>query len=305
MSRALLLLLALLAAPAAASEFELVSWNVQTFGRVPQKRQALCREAYEEVISSSVWVLAAQEVANERGSRLLMELLPGGSAAWQASFADTPDPMDNGVYFRGEAHAPRRGLLFADPVTGEPDRAKMRHPARWAWLLVEDFDFTLVSVHLSYKKGEPEEPVRELKNLLDWLADHLADPKNDPDVVIAGDFNLPTEAGKPLSARAQDAGWPTLESVIGEHGRLAGKVRVLVDEPTSRGDRGPANNYDHFIVTGDALEELVWAGRGPTAIAEASDHYPVVARFRSRGPGVAPDFRTARGPAPACRSPGS
>lgn len=248
-------------------EFSLVSWNVQTFGRVGQARLALCAEAYKAVISTNVWVLAVQEIANERGSRLFMDQLPEG--AWLPSFQDTPDPMDNALYFRGDrVSSPRRGFVFADHVTGVPDRSKMLHPARWAEVRAGDFDFTLVSVHLTYARGDEEKTGRELRELLDWVEKRLADPAADPDLIVAGDFNLSAE-------KLEDALPP------------GSKLRVLVREYTSRGK----HSYDHFLISEDVLEELVDAEAGPYDIPPVSDHYPIVGRFRSKGPGVRPDLR--------------
>lgn len=259
--------LLLLAGFLAAEEFSLVSWNVQAFGRVKAERLALCEQAYAAVVSTDVWVLAVQEIANEKGSALFMSRLPEGP--WAPSFEDTPDPMDNALYFRGAASAPRRGFLFADPETGRPDRSKLLHPARWAHVRAGDFDFTLVSVHLTYARGDARRTKVELRALLEWAAAYLAEPANDPDVVIAGDFNLSAEELEELAAPL--------------------KLRVLVTEPTTKGRR----SYDHFLVSEDVAEELVAAGRSPAEVPPVSDHFPIVARFRSKGPGVAPDFKLA------------
>lgn len=293
-----LFLLLALAGAARAEDFALVSWNVQTFGAVKPARQALCREAYQDVLSTGVLVLAIQEIANDKGERIFQSLLPGGADAWSASFQDTSDSQDNALFFRNDrVSAPRRGFLYADAVSGRPDRAKAAHPIRWAHVRVDDFDFTLVTVHLTFKKGDASAAKKELWALLDWLSDYLADPKNDPDVIVAGDFNLPSEKGRLESRRAGEARWMSIESVIREHGKLSegpSRLTVLVDEPTSRDEGGPVNNYDHFLVSQDVFEEFLSAGRGPTAIPKVSDHYPILGWFRSKGPGVALDYKFAR-----------
>lgn len=304
MRKALALSLLFLYSSAPAAEFSIVSWNVQTFGSVGHERQRACRAAYAAVVSTSVYVLAVQEVANERGLRTLRGLLPEGPPEWSASFTDTPDSQDNALLFRESRVAVMRtGFLFADPVLGLPDRRRAAHPARWAYVRVDDFDFTLVTVHLAFKGGDAGAARREFFALLDWLAEYLADPRSDPDVIVAGDFNLPSEKGKRLSRRGGEGGWPTLESLIREHGKLAAgpnRLSVLVDEPTSRSRGGPVNNYDHFLLSRDVFEEFVSAGRGPVEAiersqrgtgAQVSDHYPIAARFRSQGRGVAPDFK--------------
>lgn len=260
-------LLLLLAALGWSEEFSLVSWNVQTFGRVGADRLRRCAEAYAAVISTDVWVLAVQEIANERGSRLFMEQLPEG--AWLSSFRDTSDPMDNAHYFRGDkVSSARHGFVFDDLGTGRPDRSKMLHPARWAEVRAGDFDFTLVSVHLTYARGDEAKTERELRFLLEWMEKRLADPAADPDLIVAGDFNLSAEK---------------LEAALAP----GSKLRVLVREYTSRGK----HSYDHFLISEDVLEELVDASAGPYDIPPVSDHYPIIGRFRSKGQGVRPDLR--------------
>ncbi|MBI5239632.1 MAG: hypothetical protein HY926_04110 [Elusimicrobia bacterium] len=300
----LLLCAALSPRPALAAgcerAFSLVSWNIQTFGDVKPRRQALCASAYSAVISSGVLVVAAQEVAHIRGLRRLLDLLPG-RRDWRASFADTPDSQDNAILARGGAAIDAHGFLFADGRTGALDRGRAVHPVRWAHVRVDDFDFTLVSLHLAFQGGNASASRRELAALLDWLEVYFADPASDPDVVIAGDFNLPTGKGKTLSRRARSRDWTPLEEMIREDGRFAEgshRLAVLVDEPTSRPGKIPQNNYDHFILSPGALARLVSAGRTPREAVDradrdlrerVSDHYPITATFCSQGGGVKPD----------------
>ena len=110
----------------------------------------------------------------------------------------------------------------------------------------------------------------------------------DPDFIVAGDFNLPTGRGKEFSVRSADRSWGPIEDSLGPG------FTALVDEPTSRhGREGAANNYDHFLVSDDFLdEELVVAGAvssAEVALAEreagarASDHFPIALTFRKSG----------------------
>lgn len=302
------LLFAALAAPLHAAtcekSFELVSWNVQTFGDVNPKRRALAKNAYAAVFSTSVAVFAAQEIAHDRGLALFESLLPGGSSAWQASFGNTPDSMDNGILFRiNEATVTAQGFAFANPKTGKPEKAKAVHPIRWAHVQVDDFDFSLLSLHLTFKGGDAKASRKELFAVLDWLKEYLESAHHDPDIIITGDFNLPSEKGKLLSDRRKDKKWTPLEEMIRDHGVFAGgpnRLHVLVDEPTSRPSKMPANNYDHFIVSESALKRLLSAGRVPRQLvdkadvgkpARVSDHYPIEAVFCSKGEGLVPDGR--------------
>lgn len=286
------------------STFSILSWNVQTFGDVNSKRQTVCRTAYNMVISTSVRVMATQEIANEKGLNIFTSLLPGATRIWNASFEDTLSSQDNGILFRiAQATITSQGFLFRDPKTNLPDRKKATHPVRWAHIRVGDFDFTLLSVHLTYRKGNVRETKRELLNILDWLKDYFKNPKNDPDVIIAGDFNLPSEKGRKLSKRGKEPDWITIESIIQEYEVFSnGKNRltVLIDEPTSRSKKGPANNYDHFIISQDVFEEFISARRIPIAMVDkvdkksgdmVSDHYPIEAWFRFSGKGIKADVK--------------
>ena len=82
------------------------------------------------------------------------------------------------------------------------------------------------------------------------------------------------------------------------------RFAVTVHEPTSRNSTGAAvNNYDHFILSADCLEEFITARRIDTTIVHdhsdelrnngtrklTSDHFPIVAFFKTSGAGVALD----------------
>ncbi len=274
-----------------APSFAILSWNLQTFGNVSEARQAACRQAYGAVIHPDVYVMTYQEVANVTGINIFQKLLPPIKPGWEVSFEDTVDSQDNGILFRvGRATMTSDGFLFAE--SGAPDTSLALHPFRVAHLKVGAFDFTLVSLHLTFHAGNAMESKRELWSVLDWLETYLKNPKNDPDVIVAGDFNLPSEAGKKRSVKAGKTGWPTINSIIREHGGFVGPtaLTVVIDEPTSRSNKRPANNYDHFILTPGAKRAFIRAERVPIANVDGadrgrkvqvSDHYPVEAWFRS------------------------
>jgi len=270
----------------------IVSWNVQNMGEISSARRQVASEAYHAVITTDVALVAVQEIINPKGLSVLLDLFPGATVQWGASFEDTPSSHDNGLFYRtAVATITAQGFLYADVVSKKPNRSKVLHPARWAHVRVDDFDFTIISLHLTYKQGDTKESKRELLNILAWLEQYFKDPNNDPDVILAGDFNLPSSKGKALSKRKKEASFMTLDSIIQEHGKfLAGprKLSVLIDEPTSRSRKGAGNNYDHFILTQSALERLISADRVPMEIVDkvdagkdvrVSDHYPIVATF--------------------------
>lgn len=277
--------------PAAEGEvFSVVSWNLQTFGT---RIKAARRQASEGIIGRifadpGAKVFAAEELANDKAEAALEKELDGASGRWTADFQNSSDAQDNAFFVRSDARVECGSFLFSD-------RESSRHPARVAHIRVGELDFTMIVVHLAYDGGGSESSVTELRAVLGWLESYASRPGADPDVIIAGDFNLPTRAGKRASERAGSSEWPPLEDVLAEHRRL--RLVPLVDEPTSREHGRPANNYDHFILSGPLFdrayvpgsarrmpEELLTAVEAQLGV-QVSDHFPISARFRSSGPG--------------------
>ena len=283
--------------PAAAPPgpvFRIVSWNLQTFGaHMKAARKEAAAAALAQIFSDpSAKVLAAQEIANERGAAAVQSMLDAGDSRWAKSFDDSEDGQDNGFFVKEGVH-----INCGRPLFG--DRSLSRHPARFSHMRVGDFDFTLITVHLAYDKGQASSSAAELRQILDWLREHLAKPGADPDVIVLGDFNLPTRRGKAGSARGESGSWTAIEEVIEEYPLFrGGNLVALVDEPTSRFLGEAANNYDHLIVTGHLFHGAYVADsarRMPTELFKAieaahnvqvSDHYPISAEFRSSGPGA-------------------
>lgn len=282
----------------AGDVFQIVSWNVQ--GASESRGEAAAAVLQEAAgLLSDMRVLAAQEVANARAAERLRGALPRGD--WSLSFSDTSNAQDNALLIRG-AQLFCQGPLFA---------GRTAHPIWAARVRMGDFDFTLVTLHLAYRKGDASAAADELRLVLDWAAKRLAEPGRDPDLVIAGDFNLPTNKGKLASKRGGQASWTPIEELISEHPQLrpengllgrqpkASELIALVDEPStrSRGSEATANNYDHFLISGDVFDEEYVHASARAMPAEkvsaaerragrrASDHVPIAASFRMRGLG--------------------
>ena len=269
--------------PPAGETARVVSWNVQALGKsLPQKRKKALSLAVARLLAGRApTVFAAQEVANDAGSRALTRMLPGEGRGWTASFENTSSAMNNAVYAGPGTRVNCGGNLLLDGVT---------HPPHMAHVTVGAADFTLVSVHLTYAGGDASASLAELDVILAWAREQAARPGADPDFVIAGDFNLPTSRGKALSARSGSGAWTPLEESV------SADFIPLVDEPTSRSGRtSAANNYDHFLVSTDfAAEELLDAGVLDVAAVHAaeaeggsrtSDHYPIAMGLRVAGNG--------------------
>src|SRR4051812_14322863 len=56
--------------------FELVSWNVQTFGKVQGPRADGFSRVFPKLLDDKVWVFAAEEVARQESADVLTSWLP-------------------------------------------------------------------------------------------------------------------------------------------------------------------------------------------------------------------------------------
>ncbi len=287
----------------------LVSWNIQVGGvstSPTATRPPLVANALQRLFLGTYQFLAAQEISGSGNSTVLLDLLPGEATTWNASFVDTTDAQDNGFWYRPIFGTEDERTLFTTGVTDGngrlvSDSSLAVHPPRAAHFRINDFDFTLITLHLTFANGDTTESAREMGVLLDYLDSYFEQPGHDPDVIISGDFNIPSR----LSGQTGSAGI-VLDSLFDSDPRFQVSERrfvVTVHDPTSRRSRAnggtPANNYDHFIFSADALEELVQARRVSTEILTdniddpeqrlTSDHFPIVAFFRTIGDGVRPD----------------
>ena len=312
------------AGPAQGPTFRILSWNVQVFGKGMKPKR---KEAYQKLLEHSfsnnrnVRVLAIQEVVNADMARYIDGMMPGPDNRWEPSMDDSKDSQDNLFFVRNDVAMDCDHPLFS----GSGSREKSLHPARVAHMRAGDFDYTIITLHLTFGHGSPDGSRRELRHVLDWAQQYLRKSDSDPDLIIVGDFNLPTAAGKEESLRSKEKGWHPIDGIIGEYPAFRRDADAegnrkpkntelvpLVDDRTSRNKGEPANNYDHFIVTGDLFdEEYVQGSAGvvPPNFIESiqskehvlmSDHYPISAGFRMSGTGN--DGRPIRldGAAAAC-----
>ena len=280
-----------------------VSWNVQVGGASTSAsalRAPMVRSAIEGLFGGSFQILAAQEISGPANAAALMGMLPGGAENWVNLFADTSDSLDNGFWLRNAVKPSAFSTLFVHSAVDSSGRrlvddSRTTHPPVVVNVALGDFDFTLIVVHLTFADGETQESARELREVLTYLDSYFNQPGHDPDVVICGDFNIPTR----LSGQIGNGGL-SLDPIFEDDPRFRiGNRRLVatVHEPTSRGPavQGglPRNSYDHFIFSVDALEELVQARRVDPEILTAhpddpefrltSDHFPIVALFRTSG----------------------
>ena len=287
-----------------------VSWNIQVGGTSPTSgaaRPPMVQAALSSMFAGTYQILAAQEISNSETAEYLRSMLPGG-ATWKSAFIDSTDSMDNAFWYRDTVFMRDSFLLLTTDSRDSSgrviaDEARALHPPHVAQFEIGDFDFTMITLHLTFADGDTSESLREFKLILDYLDWYFNQPDHDPDVVICGDFNTPSV----LSGETGRSGL-TLDEVFERDPRFqVGERRfaITVHEPTSRSSAGnggtPARNYDHCVVSADTLEELVQARRVTTSVLTdhpedpelrlTSDHFPTVAFFKTRGPGISLDMR--------------
>src|SRR5688572_17201692 len=272
----------------------LVSWNIQIGGTSVDPsaaRPPMVKSALASMFSGTYQILAAQEIPNAVAAQFLGTMVPGGLASWDYWMTDTNDDMDNGFWFQKSVVLRDSFPLFTTSRTDSSGRvvtdpARSLHPPKVAQFEAGDFDFTLINLHLTFADGDTRESAREMGFVLDYLDWYFNQPDHDPDVIVCGDFNIPSRA----SSQTGRAGL-TLDGIFEADGRFREGDRrfaITVHQPTSRSSAAnegrPANNYDHCAVSVDALEEFIQARRVDTRILTdhpddpevrlTSDHFP-------------------------------
>ena len=238
----------------------IVTWNLRGY---PEKEQAHTEWLHRQLSRMDVDVLCIQEVANLQRVRRLVST---DDRLFRFAFEDSYSSTDNAI------------LYTCDPSVRQlPQPTGFQHPPQVAYVSYKGFDAVVASLHLSWKNITlRSQEVRRLGELLpEWRA-------IDPDVILAGDFNL-------------------TEHAIAE---FAQEIEMQVMIPLGQEGLGTVhsgNRYDYFLISADlAGEEALsvqietFSAADLAAATAVSDHVPVVARFR-----VAERFRdTPLAPAP-------
>jgi hypothetical protein len=82
--------------------------------------------------------------------------------------------MDNGLWYRtGMTLRDSLPLFITDKTDSSgriiTDSSRAVHPPQVAQFEVGDFDFTLITVHLTFANGDTSQYARELRGILDYL----------------------------------------------------------------------------------------------------------------------------------------
>ncbi len=180
------------------AQIQIGTYNLEFFTDLNPSTGAWCEEHNHRTLpqikalasfidSLDIEVLALQEVEDAAALDLLLKYMPTGKYAYIISHqqglcqrvAVLYQPKKVSLTYKGEiplslGHAGlRNGLVVYGKV------------------LPNGFDFTLVVVHLKAYFDSKSTATREqqLKLLGNWVSNYLKDKNNDPDLILAGDFN--------------------------------------------------------------------------------------------------------------------
>ena len=194
------------------------------------------------IYSLDIEVLALQEVENASALNLLLGYMPAGKYDYIISHqkdqcqrvAVLYQPKKLSLTYKGEIplnppghHLLRNGLVvYGKFVSG-------------------GFDFTLVVVHLKAYSDPKSRATRyeQLKLLGDWVTSYLNNPNNDPDLILAGDFNDPLLTDKYAF------------SLLSEGTELRDLDQDAPDKTCTPDGRYYTNPIDHIIISPNAENE--------------------------------------------------
>ena len=135
--------------------------------------------------SLGIEILALQEVECAAALDLLLRTLPEGKYAYAVSSQEDQCQRVAVLYRPAEASVtPLTEIPLTLGIAGLRDGLVVK-----VEMLQSGFDFTLVIVHLKSGSDGIATRLEQLRALGTWVANYLAVPSNDPDLVLAGDFN--------------------------------------------------------------------------------------------------------------------
>ncbi len=224
----------------------IATWNVRGYPETQQPRRDWF---HNKLIEISPDIICVQEIADQdRVDKFLATETHFTSAA----FLDSSDGQDNAIF-------------VADWVEIEdmPDPNGFLYPAQAAYVSYRGFDAVIVTIHLAWTNIAIRD---QEKVLLENVV--LGMLQKDPDVIIAGDFNI-------------------TEQEIQE---LADSIGMEVMVPPGQdgvGTTHAGNRYDHFLISPDLESEEAIACEiqtfpGEEIAEEVSDHLPVLAVFSTQ-----------------------
>lgn len=264
--------------PAFGSEatLEIASWNIEMF---PKSGQQTIESVKELIRDLDIDLFAIQEITDEDAFAELLDSLPdydGRLGTGASDFALWPAV----IYKKDLVTVLDEGYLFTNDSYHHP-RAPYRLHLR-AEKGGQSFDFTLLVLHLKASGGAENEARRReaIRDLENYVEAQVQNPANDPDFIIAGDWNdllndpASTNVFEPFLSDTADYRFLTapFAGSTSEFTYIGGTFNSLID---------------HIMITrpigqlypGIATQVLKIDQSYPQYEARVSDHRPVAARI--------------------------
>jgi hypothetical protein len=221
----------------------LATWNLRQFS----DRRDIDLAAVAEVIRASAFdVVAIQEV--KKDGRQVDALLNVLGPPWRAtSISQTTGNYERFVFLYHGDHVQEVGQAGGARFVASPQAGTFARVPYQASFRAGQFDFTLVTVHLSWDDRDRR---RREAEALSPLARHVADASSEKDVILLGDFNA--ESPRDLQPA------------------VAGGLLVLNREPTNLGS---TESYDTLLIDPSPTRE--WNGT-----AGAVNFDDIIPRYR-------------------------
>jgi endonuclease/exonuclease/phosphatase family metal-dependent hydrolase len=195
----------------------------------------------------------------EEVDRLVNEL----GVPWRAShFSDMTGNSERFVFVYDGDHVQE---VIPPHFINSPDVAVFDRTPYQATFKAGNFDFTLISVHLSYADSDRRR--REAEALAHYVSNVSSWP-GDKDVIVLGDFN---EQGRGNLHFFSDMGWESLNHDPSNLSSTETYDTFVIDPKFTREWNGTAASV-HF-------DETLFGNDDARALEEVSDHRPAYADF--------------------------
>lgn len=166
---------------------EVLSWNIEQFA----KHGRTIENVRDIILDLDTDILAVQEITNNSDfDRLLDSLNAASDTEWDGRLNQFSANLITGIIYK-------KPLVTVESDThlfvGDFDFAG--RPPYVLYLRTENnsriFDFTLIVLHLKAFQDDESRARRRraIEKLENWVARQLQDPNNDPDFILAGDWN--------------------------------------------------------------------------------------------------------------------
>lgn len=269
-----------------------VSWNMWLFGASAIKNKARVNCVTEVIKNLKPDILLAQEVISRSGHDVIIGMLNNYSReknSWEEIWSTGKGTTNQGnsIFWLKKKYT--IGSL------GSKTLKEYQHPVIMVHLkeVGRNFDFTVFSIHLTFRGGKTEASAAELRKLLTYILDNI-NTIVDTEFLIAGDYNMPMSQTNQTKLDRSKTIFDTLVKDMNRRFKSRNiSIISYVDLPTSRSLKkgGVArNNYDHFIMSSTFKDQInltkvhvadqkVMNIESSYSNVRTSDHFPILIKI--------------------------